>query len=338
MPDMSYEERKKRLELYKMAGEAGWVREVVKGDRKSHSQKTRIAVNINSQKVLVEEITHTTDFKSFLENGHLLQIEGHRSFSQFKIRKENLRTKMYVKEDELEENFSFAAGIKLLKDLPKKFNFRVSPFRSDTGYSEVFESVFTKFIPTLYSKYTDEEVSKIKNDWENRIKYLIDLKEADFTPFDLRLLKPQPPIVSNKELREAIHPEPSTSKKGALSATFYPMEISGFSVLDLKQNVSLVFYTQTKRWRPWIGLFDSLSEDQSSVIVQWLRREKQNYVLHTKADGSPYLSSVSVESIMFSDVLENLSLANDRSGPYVMQNFVKQEITNAYKERDLNIV
>ena len=43
MPDMSYEERKKRLELYKMAGEAGWVREVVKGDRKSHSQKMRIA-------------------------------------------------------------------------------------------------------------------------------------------------------------------------------------------------------------------------------------------------------------------------------------------------------
>ena len=43
MPDMSYEERKKRLELYKMAGEAGWVREVVKGERKSNSQKMRIA-------------------------------------------------------------------------------------------------------------------------------------------------------------------------------------------------------------------------------------------------------------------------------------------------------
>ena len=39
----SYEERKKRLDLYKMAGEAGWVREVVKGDRKSHSEKIRIA-------------------------------------------------------------------------------------------------------------------------------------------------------------------------------------------------------------------------------------------------------------------------------------------------------
>ena len=53
---------------------------------------------------------------------------------------------MYVKEDELDENFSFAAGIKLLKDLPKRLNFKISPFRCDTGYSEVFDSVFTKFI------------------------------------------------------------------------------------------------------------------------------------------------------------------------------------------------
>jgi hypothetical protein len=38
----SYEERKTRLEMYKMAGEAGWVREVVKGDRKGHTEKMRI--------------------------------------------------------------------------------------------------------------------------------------------------------------------------------------------------------------------------------------------------------------------------------------------------------
>ena len=43
MLNMSYKERKKRLELYKMAGKAGWMREVVKGDKKSNSQKRRIA-------------------------------------------------------------------------------------------------------------------------------------------------------------------------------------------------------------------------------------------------------------------------------------------------------
>jgi len=52
----------------------------------------------------------------------------------------------------------------------------------------------------------------------------------------------------------------------------------------------------------------SMSEDESSLTVQWLRKDKQNYVLHNKADGSRYLSAVSVESVMFADVLENLSV------------------------------
>jgi hypothetical protein len=52
---------------------------------------------------------------------------------------------MYVKEDELDENLSFVSGIKLLKDLPKGLNFKISPFSCDTGYSEVCDSVFTKF-------------------------------------------------------------------------------------------------------------------------------------------------------------------------------------------------
>ena len=64
-------------------------------------------VVINSQNILVEEVTHTTNFKKFIENGLLLEIQGHRSFSQFKIRKENQTTKMFVKADELEENFTF---------------------------------------------------------------------------------------------------------------------------------------------------------------------------------------------------------------------------------------
>ena len=46
-------------------------------------------IEIQSQKLLVTEMTHTSDFKKFIENGHLLKLEGHRSFAQFTIRKEN---------------------------------------------------------------------------------------------------------------------------------------------------------------------------------------------------------------------------------------------------------
>ena len=164
------------------------------------------------------------------------------------------------------------------------------------------------------------------------------LKESEFAPFDIKLLKTQQPHVEEMETLSSLIRHPSASKEVALTATFYPLELSSFSVLDLKPDTNLVFYTETKKWRPWIGLMVSLSEDESSLTVQWLRKEKQNYVLHNKADGSRYLSAVSVESVMFADVLENLSGESERSGPYKLQNCVKSEIMNAYVERDQNLV
>ena len=71
--------------------------------------------------------------------------------------------------------------------------------------------------------------------------------------------------------------------------------------------------------------------------VQWLRKYKDQYVLHFNADGSPYVSSVPVESIMFMDVLENSSSENKRDGPYLLDKVVRQEVMNAYKERDEHI-
>ena len=247
------------------------------------------------------------------------------------------KTQLYVKADELDENFTFSAGIQLLKNVPESFKFSVSPFRHDTMYSEIFDSVTTKYIPTLDSKYNEEEVTKIKAEWKNRIQFLTGLKETNFTAFDIKMLKSQPCIVLETEQAAAMIRQPSTSSGVALTATFYPMELTSFSVLDLTADVSLVFYSEMKKWRPWIGLFVSLIEDGSSVMVQWLRKEKQNYVLHNKADGTPYLSSVTLESVMFSDVVENMSVNNDREGPYKMQNCVKSEIMKAYTERDLNL-
>ena len=174
------------------------------------------------------------DYHIFRQIRHLLQIQGHSVYSQFKICKENQKTKLYVKADELEENFTFSAGIRLLKDLPTSFKFTVSPFRHDTMYSEVLDSVLCKFIPTLDTKYTEEEVSRITSDWKKRVKFLNTLKESEFAPFDIKLLKTQQPHMEETETLSSLIRQPSTSKEVALTATFYPLELSSFSVLDLK--------------------------------------------------------------------------------------------------------
>ena len=281
-------------------------------------------------------MTHTSDFKKFIEKGHLLKIEGFRSFSQFMIRKDNKRTGLYLKYDELDDNFQFPNAISLLQNIPESVKLEVSPFRQETAYSEIFDSVWKKYIPSLRPKYTEERVSEIKNEWETRIKFLIDLKESRFQPFDFQTLKPQTPLASI-QIASGQLPSLSQERNVAVTATFYPIDMSRLTVLDLQKDISLVLYTETKKWRPWIGLYVEISDDGNSVTVQWVKKEKQNFILHVKNDGSPYLSSVPVQSIMFADVLENLCPKDSREGPYKMQNFVKSEIVKAYVERDKNM-
>ena len=294
-------------------------------------------IEIQSKKLTVTEITHTSDFKKFIENGHLLKIEGHRTFAQFIIRKENDKARLYLKYDELDNNFHFPNAISLLKDIPESVNLTVSSFRQETAYSEIFDSVWKKYIPSLSPKFSETRISEIKVEWEKRIKFLIDLKESNFMPFDLKKLKPLPPPESVPDRSVLLQGKSAEDRNVAVTASFYPLDMSRFSATDLQKDSSLVFYSETKKWRPWIGLLVELCEDGLSVTVQWVKREKQNFVLHFHRDGSPYLSSVPVESIMFADVLENLSTNDCREGPYIMQNLVKTEIIKAYEERDQNL-
>ena len=292
---------------------------------------------IQSKNLTVTELSHTSDFKKFIENGHLLKMEGFRTFAQFIIRKENKRTGLYLKYDELDDNFQFPNAISLLQNLPDSIRLTTSPFRQETAYSEIFDSVWKKYIPSLSPKFSDENISEIKTNWETRIKMLIDLKESNFEPFDFQQLNAQSPPVNVPLGSLDLLPGLSSSRAVAVTATFYPVDMSRLSALDLQRDTSLVFYSETKRWRPWTGLFVELSDDGASVTVQWVKKEKQKFILHLNRDGSPYLSSVPVQSIMFADVLENLSPENIRDGPYKMQSFVKSEIDKAYEERDRNL-
>ena len=106
---------------------------------------------------------------------------------------------------------------------------------------------------------------------------------------------------------------------------FYPMDMSTLSAMHLKKDVSLVLYSETKKWRPWVCLFVELSEDGLSVTIQWLKKENQKYVLPINSSGGVY------------NVLENLSPEDAREGPYKMCNLVTQEIFKAYKEQDIKL-
>ena len=70
------------------------------------------------------------------------------------------------------------------------------------------------------------------------------------------------------------------------------------------------------------------------VEVQWLRRERKQFFLDLNEDGSQFLSKLELETIMFTNVTNNLSPTGERSGPYEMDTDTIKEIKQAYSERD----
>ena len=294
---------------------------------------------------VVVEIKSTTDFTSLIMP-HLNLISGHSSFFQFKFKKELcmneniMLTKMFAKVNSLVEEWQFPTGIKLFSSTPDFSLLKVSPFREESTYSEIFKSVTNKYFPTLVDKYSNDEVTEIEGKWKRRIHFLVHSKPDDFEPFSFNDLHPQNPVIENETIVENLQ-RCSSRREAALTATFFPSEMSSFSVEDLNKDVSLVFYTTVKKSRPWLGLFQGLSNDSNGnleVEVQWLRRDKKQFCLDVNDDGSPYLSKLDIQSIMFSDILCNTSSSGERSGPYVMDVDSIKEIRQAYVERDQSFI
>ena len=184
---------------------------------------------------------------------------------------------MFVMKSSLDERWDLLCGVKLRKSSPDLYNLSDSAFKEDSSYQEILKSISTKYFPTLVGKYSKEEETKIKKTCEQRIVFLVNFKPANnFHSFDLNILKSQTETVTENIQRC------SSRRQVALAATFYPNEISSFSVEDLKQDVSVVFYTAVKRSRPWIGLYMGLTNDEkgsSWVEVQWLTQEKKKFLL-----------------------------------------------------------
>ena len=291
-------------------------------------------IPIDSKPLIVKEMVFTTDFSEHISK--LLQpISGHTAFFQFKIRKENEVTKMFLKQDVLEEIWQFSGGVWLLKSPPTMTNLQVSPFRTESDYGEIFSSVWSKYIPTLTVKYSEEEIVKIKLDWEERISFLIQLEESQFEAFDVFKFVSS---IQRQDLSDNFQRrmEKEITKEATLTATFYAPEIKGFSVSDLFQDCSVVFYTASRKTRPWVGLFVELIKNRDSVQikVEWLIKKEKYFVLDSKPDGSVYYSLLDIETVMFVDVLRNISYSSNRKGPYILDPETKKQIFKEYTERD----
>ena len=291
-------------------------------------------ITLSGVKTVIKELQFCTDFVTAIEP-FFQSIQGHTCFFQFKIRKENNKTALYVKQDELDDGWAFPTGVQLLRSpLPLSLNLSVGEFRQEHEYSEIFKSVWNKYIPTLSDRYDCEKVVEIKQMWEDRIKLLIDIKKDDYEPFDLKNLIRSPPCCPSFI---QTNPVQNSRRRATLRATFYEEDPISLTVQNLKTDSTLVVYCEVKRSRPWVCL---LSEVVSSteVKVQWMKKERNGkYMPDNLPDGTPYTSVIDKDSIMFTDCMVNECVFDGRNGPYKFEKHMKRMIDGAYHERDKNL-
>ena len=239
---------------------------------------------------------------------------------------------LYMKHNELDTDYSFPTGVRLLKDVPNSLRLDVSPFRENSDYGTIYESVTKKYFPSLPNRFSEDQIQTIQNQWEKRMNFLADPGAVEFEMVDIRCLKGEDENVQNRGTVTALTIGDNRNNNPVLRATFFDVENSSSIVNDLEEDDTVVFYTDQISSRPWIGL--CISCDNKNVEVQWLQKRKNQYVPQLNSDNSKYTSLLSVETVMFSNVLENVSEKGDRNGPYKLSAHMKRQIVSAYHERD----
>ena len=122
-----------------------------------------------------------------------------------------------------------------------------------------------------------------------------------FLPFKLDKLLKYKKVTGHVTLKET---NPSWTAP-ALTAVFHPVAIKSFNPLNVEVGHTVVVYTEVKSSRPWIGIVKAIEEN--GVSVHWLKKNRNLYESHNHSDGSPYISQVPMESLMFLDILVNNS-------------------------------
>ena len=260
---------------------------------------------------------------------------GHSGYQQFKIQKVNGQVKMFLKKDELESNWLFPTGVQLLKEFSSSLSLSVAPFRENTDYGTIFESISNRYFPSLSNRFDEREVDHIKNNWDEHINFLIDLDSEKYDALNLENLKTE--SQEDYGIPSVIHDLNSVGQKEInLKATFFDVEQSEGIAKELERDDSVVVYTNTISSRPWVGLF--IQHLAGGMLeIQWLKKLRATFVLHLNADGSAYTSQIPSDALMYSNILENVCPQLKREGPYRLTKAMRQQICDAYRERDLSV-
>ena len=252
-------------------------------------------------KPICRSLLHTYDWKGYitpkLSDPPLV---NHSKYNSFLIQKEEEKVKFRGKflpqlpNSELEPR----PGIRLIKENTTfEEPVGVAEFRvEDIKFCEIF-----KVVQKQTSKLPLEEKMRIISSWENLKKTLQALPGKIHNLKKMKLEE-----LPKQRLNDDLAPIPDYLKDTTLSVDnqlagdVYEEEPVEGDLSEVSVGTDVCVYTENTKGRPWVGRVIEIL-DRKKFTINWFTRSGRSLVFQamTEADGSPSVSTIDLDSIMF---------------------------------------
>ena len=283
-------------------------------------------------KAEVEHMHFIWDWKAFIIPFFSdKMLANHSHYHSFQVRRDgggqiSLRAKKYPQNTK----WSPPEGIKLVKDIVSYDPVDVSPFRTeDLNLEKVMSDLRNKYFPLV----SEAERKHVELSWDRLCTTLTKMPNRHLPKMKLaEMVKqetdpgsvPQPDYV-------ALHKELDPPALRGERHESQDVEQRVFKQ-DARVGIDVVLWTLSKSSRPWVGrVHEILSEDE--FLIHWFERKTRSsrtFSASSNADGSPYLSTQAMSSVMFWQMSVNPTAVS-----FDLPEYEYKRIMNEYASHDM---
>ena len=276
----------------------------------------------------VHRLFYIWDWKSFVEPlFSKTMLANHSAYNSFQIKNEQGKVKLRAKKYPQYLEWYPTEGIKLLQDGIEYLPVEAADFREEElNLDKVMNDLRKYFIPLMDPK----EQRRVSDSWEKLVNTLTQLPKKKLPVMkilDLPKQKAAVPVTVHQTVAQYDdHAEPPDLKGERHAPT---IEESTFSQ-DVTVGMDVVILTLSKHRRPWVGRVVKILSIENFELQWYQRRSSSRTFFSLKhKDGRPYISTCSVDSVMFWEMS-----VNKTEESFDLSEFWLKRIDYEYKSHD----
>ena len=233
------------------------------------------------------------------------RLKNHSFQHSFVFKKERGKSLMRAKKYPQHTEWHPTEGIVLLKVDQEVAPVPLSPFRTEQlNLTKVFADLVTKYFPTLDGKNRSE----VEKSWERTLTELENLQKKihNFPKMNLLSL-PRQTDVPVPVYPSFLEPFLEAEERELQGQKCVEDASDGDFSSEILTNMDVVVYSEVKANRPWLGRVRRLLPETREFEIQWYCKRGRSLVFQpsvTKDDETPFLSILSVDTVMYWEFTE----------------------------------